>query len=145
MKKIYAIEPDSRNYKKLQKYISEGNPKCSVEAICAAAYSENSSGAFSGSGNRNSSISSTVSHENREENISLIRIDGISKERIDYIKYDVEGAELDALVGSGEVIEKFRPDLLISVYHRSEDIFAIVNYISQKYPFLFKCNKNYRI
>lgn len=135
VKKIYAIEPDSRNYKKLLKYVTDGSTSCSVEAINAAAYSENSFGTFSGSGNRNSSISSTVSHENRAENIALIRIDGITEEKIDYIKYDVEGAELDALIGSSKAIEKFRPDLLISVYHRSEDIFSVVNYILQKYPF----------
>lgn len=135
VKKIYAIEPDSRNYKKLLKYVNEGNPDCSVNPINAAAYSENSEGSFSGSGNRNSSISSTVSHERREENISLVRIDGISGESVDYIKYDVEGAELEALIGSSEAIEKYQPDLLISVYHRSEDIFKIVNYTSQNYPF----------
>ena len=103
--------------------------------INSAVYSEDAQGSFSGSGNRNSSISSTTSYQNRAENISLVRIDGIADERIDYIKYDVEGAELDALIGSNGAIEKFHPDLLVSVYHRSEDIFEIVNYISQKYPF----------
>ena len=135
VKKIYAIEPDSRNYKKLRKYVDEGAPECDVVPINAAVYSEDAQGSFSGSGNRNSSISSTTSYQNRAENISLVRIDGIADERIDYIKYDVEGAELDALIGSSGAIEKFHPDLLVSVYHRSEDIFEIVNYISQKYPF----------
>lgn len=135
VKKIYAIEPDSRNYKKLCKYVNEGDGACLIEPINAAAYSANLSGQFSGSGNRNSSISSTASHENRAENVALIRIDSISDKRIDYIKYDVEGAELDALEGSCKVIEKNHPDLLVSIYHRSEDIFKIVNYTSQKYPF----------
>ena len=135
VRKIYAIEPDSRNYKKLLKYVSNETSECCVLPMNAAAYSENSHASFSGSGNRNSSISSTASHEKRDENISLIRIDSISDERLDYVKYDVEGAEMEALIGSEKAIEKFHPDLLVSVYHRSEDIFKIVNYILQKYPF----------
>jgi hypothetical protein len=54
--------------------------------------------------------------------------------RVDYIKYDVEGAELEALIGSHGVISAYRPALLVSAYHRSEDIFSLVNYLKGKYP-----------
>ena len=42
-----------------------------------------------------------------------------------YIKYDVEGAEKEALLGSLETIKAHRPALLVSAYHRSEDIFEL--------------------
>ena len=91
-------------------------------------------GSFVGSGNRNSSVSSTASFENRREDIPLVRIDGITAEHIDYIKYDVEGAEYEALEGSFGLISEYRPALLISAYHRSRDIFFLVNYVKERYP-----------
>ena len=44
---------------------------------------------------------------------------------IDYVKYDVEGAEAEALAGTRETILRDRPKLLVSVYHRSEDLYAL--------------------
>lgn len=133
--KIIAIEPDRRNYKKLSKYVSEGEHSCEVIPINAAVYSSDCEGHFSGSGNRNSSISSTVSYESRDEEIKLVRIDSVADGNVDYIKYDVEGAELDALIGSRETIENCKPDLLVSAYHRSEDIFALINYLKGEHSF----------
>jgi len=46
-------------------------------------------------------------------------------EHIDFIKLDAEGAELDVLKGAKETIEKFKPKLAISVYHKGDDIVAI--------------------
>ena len=134
LRQMFAIEPDRRNFKKLVKY-SEAEDKINVCSINAAAWCENSVGAFSDSGNRNSTISATASFEHKETEVSLIKIDSIEAEKIDYIKYDVEGAEREALKGSEEVILRDRPAMLVSLYHRSRDIFAITNELSQKYPF----------
>ena len=41
------------------------------------------------------------------------------------IKFDIEGAELNGLVGMRSLIERYRPSLCISVYHRPEDLIAI--------------------
>ena len=46
-------------------------------------------------------------------------------QQVDYIKYDVEGAEREAIEGSRETITSHRPALLVSAYHKSEDIFAL--------------------
>ena len=134
LKKVYALEPDKRNFKKLVKY-SEAENDISVITINAAAWREDADGAFLGSGNRNSSVSSTASFEHRDETVPLLRIDRFCADRIDYIKYDVEGAEAEALAGSAEVILRDRPALLVSLYHRSRDLFAIVNDLAEKYPF----------
>lgn len=122
LESIYAIEPDKRNFKKLSKYAEES--KCNMTARNAAVWCECSEGVFMGSGNRNSSISSTASYENRVAECELITIDclGLSP---DYIKYDVEGAELEALTGSLETIRRSTPSLLVSIYHRSRDIFSL--------------------
>ena len=49
--------------------------------------------------------------------------------RIDFIKMDIEGAELEALRGSEMVLRRFRPKLAICVYHNLEDFWAIPGYL----------------
>ena len=129
LKKVVAIEADKRNFKKLSKY-SEAEADIKIESINAAVWSECGAGSFSSSGNRNSSVNSTSSFEHKEEETSLISVDSLS-EKPDYIKYDVEGAEYEALVGSLETIKSSRPCMLVSLYHRSRDIFALVNLLSE--------------
>lgn len=133
--RIYAIEPDRRNYKKLVKFAEQSFESYEIIPINAAVYSSDSEGYFSGSGNRNSSISSTVSYESRVEEVSFVKIDSIAECSVDYIKYDVEGAEREALIGSYNTIEKYKPDLLVSAYHRSEDIFSLIRYIKENHSF----------
>ena len=45
--------------------------------------------------------------------------------RLDFIKLDVEGAEMNVLRGGVDSILKFRPGLAISIYHKLEDFFEI--------------------
>ena len=46
-------------------------------------------------------------------------------ERFDFLKLDVEGAELKVLHGGMESIKKFRPKLAVSIYHSLNDFFEI--------------------
>lgn len=57
----------------------------------------------------------------------LLRNNGL--ERIDFIKMDIEGAELEALKGAETVIRRFRPKLAISIYHRLPDFWEIPQWI----------------
>ena len=49
--------------------------------------------------------------------------------RIDFIKMDIEGAELDALHGAAEIIKKHRPKLAISVYHKPEHFIEVPQFL----------------
>ena len=130
---IYALEPDKKNYKKLARY-SEADEGKRVVPINAAAWFENTDGAFFGSGNRNSTAVATASFEHNEDSVRMLKIDSLTDEVVDYIKYDVEGAEREALEGSREIIIRCHPSLLISLYHRSRDIFELINYVRDNYP-----------
>ncbi len=46
-----------------------------------------------------------------------------------FMKFDIEGVELEALKGLEETIVSFRPRLAISVYHKPEDFLEIPEYI----------------
>jgi FkbM family methyltransferase len=55
--------------------------------------------------------------------------DFMSDYRPNLIKMDIEGGELSALKGAQRMIREYRPNLAISVYHKSNDIWQIPNLI----------------
>lgn len=59
-------------------------------------------------------------------------------DRVDYIKMDIEGAEMDALTGAENVIRTFQPRLAISGYHKPSDLWEI----PQK---ILSLNPNYKL
>jgi len=136
LKEIYAFEPDTRNFKKLSLY-AENENRAKVIAYNYAAFDKNESVEFISSGNRNSSKDGTNSYKSKTVSVEARRLDSIIS-HADFIKYDVEGAEYEALIGSERIIKSTSPDLLVSMYHKSEDMYTLP--ITVK-----KLNPNYRL
>jgi FkbM family methyltransferase len=63
--------------------------------------------------------------EHNYQAININTIDNIIKEKIDFIKLDIEGAEQDAIDGAKESIKKYRPILAVCIYHKAEDWYKI--------------------
>lgn len=126
-----AMEPDRRNFRKLSEY-AEGESRCSIELHNTGAWSHADTLFFDGSGNRNANITNVGSRAKEIQVDSLDRV--LSGRHVDYVKYDVEGSERQALEGSRETIKRFSPDLLISMYHRSEDVFELPLMIHEMNP-----------
>ena len=116
-KKIYALEPDGRNYKKLLLSV-EG--KENISAINAAAWKEDTTLFFAAKAGRQSSVSENGKETDARSVDSVLSGDGCS-----VMKMDVEGAEKEALEGAALTIKNYKPRLMISLYHRNEDIFSI--------------------
>lgn len=71
----------------------------------------------------------------KNQTVKTITIDDFVKEneliRVDFIKMDIEGSELNALKGAVKTMQEFRPKLAISVYHNFQDLSEIPNFIRQ--------------
>ena len=125
LRRVTAMEPDTRNFRKLNEY---GNIcRFTVDAHNCAAWNEDCTLAFTEGGNRNSNVTSPegIKTGAKIREVSAMKLDSVYTGRCDYIKYDVEGAEYEALMGSRETICRERPKLLVSMYHRSCDLYRL--------------------
>ncbi len=130
LSKVFAMEPDRRNYRKLTEF-SSGITHPELVTCQAAAWSEDTRLSFGDEGNRNSGIRTGQ----KSVEVHALPPDMLfGKEKIDYIKFDVEGAEQEALLGCSDTIRTNRPALLISAYHRSEDLFALPLLVEKEFP-----------
>ncbi len=118
---VLAVEPDRRNFKKLADWASEQST-CTVECHRVAVSDGEGEACFDASGNRNAGLCTGRG----DCTVQTSSPDALLQGRaVDYMKYDVEGAEAMALRGSAETIRTHRPALRISLYHRPEDMFAL--------------------
>lgn len=133
IKNIYAVEPDSRAFRKLSAYAesSANHIGTKIIPVNAAAWSEKTTLYFTSNAGRGSTLEPGERdrrHGEKDVAVPALSPDIILKEHsasVDFVKYDVEGAEEMALLGSKRLIREFSPDLLVSLYHRSEDIFKL--------------------
>lgn len=137
LKYVIAMEPDKKTFKKLDRY-AETEEHCTIAALNCAAWSEAKTLTFECSGNRNSN----VSHGQRTIDVEADSLDNILEgHSVDYIKYDVEGSEMEAILGCSKTIKKYSPELCISLYHRSEDLFLLpmlLNHINPNYKYYIR-------
>ena len=134
--KVYSFEFVKDNLKILRGNLAQ-NPSISpiVEVVERALWHEDDvelifESAGPGTGVRVGGVSG--------ETVKTITIDtyvareGI--ERIDFIKLDIEGAELKALEGARNTIKRFVPRLAIAIYHKQEDLCTIPHYLKSLCP-----------
>ncbi|MBS0339294.1 MAG: FkbM family methyltransferase [Proteobacteria bacterium] len=65
------------------------------------------------------------------ETVSVVAIDEATAQDATFIKYEVEGSEMEALRGSEQTIRRNRPKLAIAVYHKPEDLLVLPHYIRE--------------
>lgn len=127
---IYAMEPDRKNFKKLCKNTEN---LLHVFAYNSVAWSNETQIPFSTKAGRQSSVGTSG------QLTSARSVDGILEgNQATIIKMDVEGCEREAIWGSAHTIKKYSPKLMISLYHRNEDIFELPLLIKKLNP-EYKC------
>ena len=126
-KSIHAFEPDQKNFAKLAKNC-EGLENLFLHN--KGVHSEKSVLFFEKKAGRNSALSKNGSVE--------VEVDSVDNLCFEFsptiIKFDVEGAEKEALLGCRKVIETYKPKLMVSAYHKSEDIFELPLLIKKLNP-----------
>lgn len=67
--------------------------------------------------------------------ITVDSIDNVcGKDRVTFIKMDIEGSEAEALRGAEKTIRRDKPRLAISLYHKPQDYFEIPFLIKEMVP-----------
>lgn len=138
-KRIIAFEPDKGNMKKLQEFIKTENLK-NINTVCIGLADGQKLLKYNSTG----TMMSVIAEEGKEE-IQVDSIDNILEDApVTIIKMDIEGYEKEALLGAKQTIQKYKPMLFISAYHKKDDLFTIQRMIksfSQEYRFFFRIHK----
>ena len=128
MGNAWLFEPDPENFAALATAVR----RMSTRSVClplavADAYRILS---FSGGNGEGGTIS-----DDGTVRIAAVALDDVlPTQRVDFIKLDVEGAEIQALRGAAQLIQRSRPVLAISLYHRPQDIWEIPEQLAALCP-----------
>ncbi len=140
--KVFGFEASPSTYEKFKNNIERLNIK-NVNCYNYALFDKEGEILFSGD-----DIGAKVSSSDGIS-VPTIDIDTFVKrfnvEKVDLIKFDIEGAELKALKGARETIKKFKPKLAISAYHRPSDLIELpmfINSLDSGYDFYFRADTN---
>ena len=143
-KKIVALEPDPKNFKKLTDYVRQYELK-NVTCLQAGVWNDCGSLELTGNGGRQSTfweadrsgfatqpLSQTCSMKKKikKQQVTVVSVDAVlGNDHADYMKFDVEGVEKEALEGAaGHLVPDGNgalPKLLVAAYHHDEDLFAL--------------------
>lgn len=136
--KIYAFEPDLSNFQTLEKNIELYRLQ-KTKPIRKGLGKDNCLLNISNEGN-----SSKLTLDAKNSTVEIVRLDDFiqsNQVHLGVIKADVEGFGLELIQGSIESIKKFRPVLLISIYHSGKEYFEIPRLLSKtldNYEFIIR-------
>ena len=139
--KVFAFEMDALNYKNCVARLANFAGDITLENF----------GLSNKEGEESYSYKDTASFKNPSGNLTAKFIDldtyvaRKNLSRVDYIKLDIEGAELDMLHGAAQTITRCKPKMAVSAYHKPEDLWTLATYIKAlraDYEFEFR---HYRI
>jgi FkbM family methyltransferase len=126
----FLFEPDVKNLKLLKNRLVSLNLR-SLECHLLGAWSETTTLKFQASGNPAAALSGVG-----DSSINVVALDDFIPEKYspNFVKMDIEGAEMEALEGMTNLIENHRPHLAISVYHKPSDLWIIGNFLHSRFP-----------
>lgn len=128
-KKVYSWEPDEINRAKLRETCRTQKYQ-NIEIVPCGLWRERAELHFNQQGKDWSMIS-----ENGSAVVIVDSIDNVcGKDRVTFIKMDIEGSEVEALRGAEKTICRDKPRLAISIYHKPEDYFEIPFLIKEMVP-----------
>ena len=115
---ICCFEPDMRNFRRLVKTHMQLD---NIDFVNAAAWDCDTQLRFAASSGRQSAVA------DKGRLVSARSLDSfLDGRQATYIKYDVEGADVPALLGSKKTIQKYCPKICTAAYHRPYDFYKLI-------------------
>lgn len=137
--KITAFEPSAKTFAKLQSYFDTLND-IQIHSCPLCAWNKKETVILTDGAGRNTTIGGTsIGKTKNGAKVRTSDCDALDNQN-DYagenllIKYDVEGAEYEALQGSLNTIQKNETEMIVSLYHKSRDLFALPLLIHEILP-----------
>lgn len=119
--KYYLYELEEGNYKQLLSNVKKaGRYGCEIHPRKKGVYSKDGELYFVANGD-----SSLIVDYPTDDKIEVVKIDSDIDCPIDFVKMDIEGAEVEALKGASRIIKEFSPTLAICIYHLKDDYWRI--------------------
>jgi len=136
---IVAFEPDPSNYSKLKQSVEQlpNGIKNKIILLQKATGAHKGKVLFNAAGNEASSV---VLNGNCE--VDCVALDEeLNQTEFSFLKMDIEGSEVETLLGAKEVIKKNLPVLAVCAYHQQSHVWEIpslINSISDQYRFFLR-------
>jgi FkbM family methyltransferase len=125
---VHAFEPDAENCRRLREFVSTLGDGAAhkIHVHHAGVGAARARMSFDATGNTGASLKPGGAAQVEVVPVDeVVEPDGASV----YVKYDVEGAEGDALRGTERLIARSRPALAVSVYHLPDDFWRLPLYL----------------
>ncbi len=139
VKKITAFEPSAKTFAKLNMYLSSlSNLEINAFSLCA--WDKKETVVLTDGAGRNTTIGGGAPGKTKNgariKTAECDALDNKNRYRNEdlLIKYDVEGAEWEAILGSVKTIRNNRTEMIVSLYHKSADLFALPLLIHEILP-----------
>ena len=138
--KVYAFEPDGKNLSTFKRNIALNRETENIHLQQKGLWSKNNFIGFYEAG----TVGSSIFYEGKNSVKKKIEVTSIDEfvrkndiQKLDFIKMDIEGAEIEAVRGARETIKNLKPSFAIASYHlvsgeytykKIEEFFAEVEY-----------------
>ena len=134
--RIHAFEPDPANYSKIIEYAA------GVRHENAAAIYVHQMGIgrvhgyvrFASTGTMGSALDENGNMLVQVTSLDELLLESLRGHKAVYIKYDIEGEEMNGLEGAKKIIGELAPHLAISIYHKPDDLWKIPMYLKELNP-----------
>lgn len=126
--RVYGFEPSPHMWERIETLFAK-DPKLKINLVKQGVWNEETELNFVGTHIVGDVGNLSAGDAKRVVSVKVGTIDQFMKEnsvpKLDFLKMDIEGAEMNALLGSVETIKKHKPKLAICVYHKLNDIFDL--------------------
>jgi FkbM family methyltransferase len=130
--RVLAFEPDTLNFQKLELFRAAlpHSIRTRIELCNAGLWSQSTHLKFAVTGTLGSALATGEGNE-----VPVVALDDYLQTSSPlFIKYDVEGAEHDALLGARRLLKRSNATLAVAVYHQPDDLWSLPSLIQTINP-----------